>query len=89
MNLDWKYVCSRNWTVARASEEEKLSYNLLRSKKSFTRDEVLKILEESSKCLASKFDGPVTLINSQVVKNLILNSREYELYLFPEVLRGK
>lgn len=84
MNLDWEYVCSRHWTVARATEEEKNVYNELRSRDTFTRAEVKKILQEHSKCVASKFDGPVTLINSNVVKSLILNSHEYSLNLFPE-----
>ncbi len=87
MNFNWEYLCSRHWTVARASEEEKAAYNELRSKETFTREEVLKILEENAKCIASKFEGPVTLINSNVVKSLILNSHEYRLNLFPESLK--
>lgn len=84
MTFDWEYICSRNWTVANAPEEEVKTYNELRSRDSFSRSEVKEILEEYSKCLASKFDGPVTLINSSVVKNTILNCHEYRLNLFPE-----
>ncbi len=84
MTFDWEYICSRNWSVANVTDEEKDVYNKLRSRDSFARSEVKEILEEYSKCLASKFDGPVSLINSSVVKNTILNSHEYRLNLFPE-----
>ena len=84
MNLDWEYVCSRHWTVSNATEGEKEVYNELRSRDSFSRAEVKKIMEEHSKYLATLFDGPVTLINSEIIKNRILNSHEYRLNLFPE-----
>lgn len=83
MTFDWEYICSRHWSVATASEEEKEVYNTLRSRDSFTRSEVKEILDEYSKYFASKFDGPVTLINSNVIKNTILNSQEFRLNLFP------
>lgn len=84
MTFDWEYICSRNWSVATATDEEKAVYNKLRSRDSFSRSEVKEILEEYSKSLASKFDGPVNLISSNVVKNTILNCHEYRLNLFPE-----
>ena len=84
MNFDWEYICSRHWSVATASEEEREVYNELRNKDTFTREEVKKILDENIKCIASRFDGPITLINSNVIKIRILNSNEYRLNLFPE-----
>lgn len=84
MSFDWEYVCCRHWTVANASDEDKESYNELRSRDTFSREEVKKILEENTKNIVSKFDGPVTLINSNIVKNRILNCNEYRLNLFPE-----
>lgn len=84
MNFDWEYVCSRHWTVFNATEEEKAVYNELRSRDTFSREEVKKILDEYCKYLSTRFDGPVTLLNSQIIKTRILNSQEYRLNLFPE-----
>lgn len=86
MKFNWKYICSHHWTVATASDEDKNVYNELRSRETFTREEVKEILDEHSKFLSSKFDGDVTLINSNIIKTRILNSHEYRLNLFPEIL---
>jgi hypothetical protein len=86
MDFSWEYICCRFWSTAKASDEEIFLYKETCSKQTFTREEVRTILKEHRKSIASEFDGPVTLINSKVIKDYICNSHEYEINLFPAIL---
>jgi len=80
MDLSWEKVCrSKTWTSL--TEDEKAVKLLFMNKTSFTLEEVKILLEEQRKYIASRFEGPTTLISNHVCVTKVLCSHEYELNL--------
>ncbi|MEK6828546.1 MAG: hypothetical protein AABY15_00235 [Nanoarchaeota archaeon] len=80
MDLSWENVTGRK-TWASLTEEERADIVLHMKKTSYTLEEVRILLEEQRKFIASRFEGPVTLISNKVCSTRILSSHEYELNL--------
>lgn len=80
MDLSWEKVCRpKTWNAL--TEEERTDYVLHMNKTSYSLEEVRILLEEQRKYIASRFEGPITLISSKVCATRILSSYEYELNL--------
>ncbi len=80
MDLSWESLCNKK-TWSALTEEERADVVLHMKKTSYTLEEVKIILEEQRKYIASRFEGPTTLISNHVCITKVLCSHEYELNL--------
>lgn len=80
MDLSWeKVVRPKTWFSL--TEEEKADYMLHMKKTSYSLEEVMILLEEQRKYIASRFEGPTTLISNKLCITRILDSHQYEVNL--------
>jgi hypothetical protein len=80
MDLSWEKVCRpKIWTSLTDDEREDVILHM--KKTSYTIEEVKILLEEQRKYIASRFEGPTTLISNHVCVTKVLCSHEYELNL--------
>lgn len=80
MDLSWEKICRpKSWNSL--TEDERTDVKLHMNKTSYTLEELKTILKEHRKYIASRFEGPTTLISNHVLVTNILNSNEYEVNL--------
>lgn len=80
MDLSWEKVCHpKTWMAM--TEDERAEYMLHMKKTSYSLEEVMTMLEEQRKYIASRFEGPITLISSKICSTRILDSHQYEVNL--------
>jgi len=77
MDLSWEALVNPK-TWAKKTEKEKFEYTSHMNKESYSLEEVKTLLEEQRKFIASKFEGPSTLISNHVCKVRVMNSNNYE-----------
>ena len=80
MDLSWKKVCHPT-TWEHLTDDERAEVIMFMNKTSYSIEDVKMMLEEQRKYIASRFEGPVTLISNKVYETRILNSNEYIINL--------
>lgn len=80
MKLDWEEVCNRKtWNAL--TDDERAAIVMFNNKDTFTVEEVAELMSEQRKYIASRFEGPSTLISNKVCEVRVLNSNEYSINL--------